>query len=125
MIDFFLEKNDPLVMEIAKFTCPFFPEYKEKEKHFGIHITEFLPKTCAMLESVLKECGTKWLCADHITLGDFAIGTHLMKISYNPRFENEHIIRAVISKYPLVEKWLACFVEYTAEWWAKNNLYDW
>jgi len=76
------------------------------------------------MEKGMEEDKCKWLCGDHITLGDFAIGVHLMKVSYNPKFENEHIVRAVISKYPHVEKWLAHFVDYTAEWWAKNNIYN-
>ena len=80
---------------------------------------------CTKLEAHLNKCKTKWLAADNITLADFAIGVHFMKISHNPRYENEHIVRAVICNYPCVEKWLACFCEYTAEWWAANNNYDW
>ena len=74
-----------------------------------------------MFENHLKANKTKYLCGDHPTLADFAMGAHLIRLAYNHKYENEHIIKAVIANYPLAQAWIENFYEYVAEWWTKEG----
>jgi glutathione S-transferase len=80
---------------------PLNPAYKNKDALFVEFLADVLPAHLQKLETHLKKAKTKYLCGDHPTLADFAIGNHLIRIAFNPKFANEHIMRAVISRYPL------------------------
>ena len=54
-----------------------------------------MPKRLQKLEDHLAKNKTKFLCADNVTLADFAMGVHLIKEAYNPKFDHEHIVLAV------------------------------
>ena len=84
--------QDDLFKEYVKFTLPFIDAYKKKDEHFLEFITKYFPKFLDTLNTHLIQKKTKWLCADHETLADFALGSHIVRLCYNDKYENLHIM---------------------------------
>jgi len=76
------------------------------------------------IESTLEKNDSKWLVGNEITLADFAIGCHMVRLAYNHKYENQHIIRAVLAKHPKTKAWAEAFRDHTADYWAANNSYE-
>ena len=123
-IDSWIDKQDEIFKQYGKFTIPLFDAYKEKDKHFLEFITKWLPNFLSTIESTLEKNDTKWLAGNEISLADFAIGCHIVRLAYNHRYENQHIIRAVIAKNPKTQAWAEQFRDHTAEWFSNNNSYE-
>lgn len=84
-----------------------------------------LPARLQKIEEHLEKSKTKFLCADHVTLADFAYGTHILKHAYNHKFEYEHIIKVALSKYPKTKAWAENFKDYVWNYWTeKGNHHD-
>lgn len=121
-IDQFIDQQDSWFMEIAKFTVQFLSAYKTaKDENFVNYITKLFPARLEKIEYHLGKHKHKWLCADHPTLADFAMGVHIIRIAYNDKYEYEHIIRAVMENYPLTKAWAENFRDYTKEWWTTEG----
>ena len=82
-IDNWLEQQDELAKAYNNWSHPIYAGYKEKDKNFLSFISTWMPNFLKKVEDSLDKNGTKWLCADHITLADFAIGCHIVKLAYN------------------------------------------
>lgn len=59
-----------------------------------------MPDALAALEAMLIANGTRYLAANHITLADFVFGSFLLKLPYNDKYGQQHIVEAVLRKYP-------------------------
>lgn len=92
--------GDPFNMKIANFTIPMAPGYKDKDQNFINFIAKDLPDVMAAIEAMLVANGTKYLAANCITLADFVFGAFLLKLPYNDKYANQHIVEAVVRKYP-------------------------
>ena len=100
---------------------PLLDAYKKKDEHFVAYITQQLPGRFKKIEEHLEKNKTKFLCADHVTLADFAYGTHVLKHVYNHKFEYEHIVKAVLSDYPKTQAWAENFKDYVWEYWTNEG----
>lgn len=121
-IDQWVDQQDPRFAEIIPFTVPFLDSYKTgKEDHFVAYITEKLPAHLQKLEDHFTKNKTKYLCADHPTLADFSMGTHIIRLAYNHKYEYEHIVRAVVMNYPLTQAWIERFRDYISPWWTTEG----
>lgn len=124
-IDCFIDSQDAWFTETAKFQVPLLDAYKKKDEHFVTYITQQLPGRLKKIEEHLEKNKTKFLCADHVTLADFAYGIHLLKHAYNHKFEHEHIVKAVLSNYPRTNVWMENFKDYVWEYWTtKGNHFN-
>jgi glutathione S-transferase len=92
--------GDGLNKKIAGFTMPMSPNYKDKDQNFINFIAKDLPDVMAGIEAMLVANGTKYLAANHITLADLVFGAFLLKLPYNDKYANQHIVEAVVRKYP-------------------------
>jgi len=109
---------------MVSFIVPFDARYKNKDEHFTNFICEWLPNFLSNMEKHLASRKVKWLAGNNITLADFNVGAHVMRLAYNPRYENKHIVQTVIAKYPLSKAWAEQFRDYTQEWFGCNNEYQ-
>jgi len=92
--------GNPFNLKIANFTFEGAPGYKDKDQNFINFIAKDLPDTMAELEAMLVANGTRYLAANHVTLADFVFGGFLLKLPYNDNYANQHIVEAVVRKYP-------------------------
>ena len=106
-IDAVMDELDDLNPKVFSFTSPMSPEYKNKDEHFVNFITLIFPEYLAKLEARFEKHGKNFLLADHMTLGDIAVASLLMKTLYNDNYDNCHILQAVISKdkFPKTNQW--------------------
>ena len=124
-IDQFVDQQDSWFLEIAYITVPLLDQYKyHKDEHFVNYITNLLPKRLQNIENHLAKNQTLFLCADKPTLADFAFGDKMLRLGYNHKYENEHIILAVYANYPLTKAWIERFRDYVSEWWQNNNNWE-
>ena len=108
-IDAVMDEIEDLNPKVFPFMSSISPEYKNKDEHFVNFIVKFFPEYLAKLEARFEKNGQKFLLADHMTLGDIAVGALLFKTAYNENYDNCHILQAVISKdkFPKTYQWCA------------------
>ena len=87
-------------MKIANFTIEMAPGYKDKDQNFINFIAKDLPEVCSALETMLIANGTRYLAANCLTMADIVFGAFLLKLPYNDKYANQHIVEAVVRKYP-------------------------
>jgi len=75
------------------------------------------------MESHFDTMKTKWLAANYMTLADFVVGAHILRLAYNPKYKNKHIIESIIGKYPKSKAWAENFRDFAMPWFEKNNQY--
>jgi glutathione S-transferase len=121
-IDQWVDTQDEWFLAIRTHTVPFLDAYKNgKDDEFVKFICDYLPARLEKIENHLKKNKTKFLCSDKVTLADFAIGAHLVKTAWNPKYDQEHIVLAVLAKYPLTHAWAEHFKNYVKDWWATEG----
>lgn len=54
------------------------------------------------METMMNKENCKYLVGDCMTMADILFASFLFKLPYNPMYENQHIVEAVIRKYPKV-----------------------
>ena len=89
----------------VNFLFEMLPGYKDKDEHFTQWIVKHFPKYLAGLEERLSK-GTRYLCSDHMTIADIAVGSLFFRMVYNDSYEYCHIMQAVVNKYPKVFAWM-------------------
>ena len=119
IIDQWMSKADDFFDVMIHFTV----WQTNKDENFTNFICEWLPKWLSNVENHFATMKTKWLAGTNITRADFACGSHIVRMAYNPTYENKHIVETVIGKYPMTKAWAENFRDYTKEWFANNNHY--
>ena len=92
--------GDDLDKKCMKFCDPKNPDYGNKDQNFINFIAKDLPNVLEYWEAYMNKTGKKYLVGDSMTMADILFASFLMKLPYNPRYENQHIVEAVIRKYP-------------------------
>jgi len=95
-----METCEELIPKTLGFLVPFLPQYKEKDEHFTQFIIKHFPEFLEKMENKMNKNGTKYLCANNITLADIILGAFFLKLPYNDSYPNQHILQAIMENYP-------------------------
>ena len=86
--------------KIGSFCVPTHPDYANKDQNFINFIAKDLPDVLEQLETMLNKCNTKYLVDNCMTMADILFSTFLFMLPFNDVYPNQHIVEAVIRKYP-------------------------
>ena len=86
-IDDVLETCEELIPKFRGFLNPFAPGYKDASKHFDDFKKSHFPNFLTKIENKLEKNGHKYIIADHMTLADIAVASHLFRAAYNDQCE--------------------------------------
>jgi len=86
--------------KIAGVCGPAAPGDASHGQNFINFLAKDLPDVLECVEALLNKQNTKYLAADCMTLADIIFATFLFTLPYNDMYPNQHIVEAVLRKYP-------------------------